>query len=115
MKSIFYVILLACIVTFSSFTNEKPESNNPSKTLIIKGSVTDSQNGESLVGVKISIEGTNLVTYTDFDGNFEFDNMNSTQNYSITTEYISYKESKLKDIKIDKNSKLIKIELEHVN
>ncbi len=115
MKSLFYVILLACLVTFSSFTSKKPENTNSTETLVIKGNVTDSQNGESLAGVKITIDGTNLVTYTDFDGNFEFKNMNNAENYSLTTAYISYKESKLKDIKIDNRSKLIKIELEHVN
>ncbi len=45
------------------------------KWLSLSGTVFDFQSGEALTGVEVSIEGTDIKVYTDFDGNFEIDNV----------------------------------------
>ncbi len=113
MKAIFYLMAIASLLTFSSFTNETPGKSNTSNTTSIKGKIIDKQNGESLAGVKVFIEGTNSVTYTDFDGNFEFNHLDSNKDYSISTSLISYKKSTYKKSEINKEKNLT-ITLEHV-
>ncbi len=118
MKAIFYGIILSCIIILSSFKDETPKKNNSSAATKLKGTIVDKQNGEALAGVKVSLEGTTFVTYTDFDGNFEFNKLQNHNNFSISTELISYKKIKLNESDLNKKksqTQNIKIELEHVN
>ena len=55
----------------------------------VSGKVTDIVTGEVLTGVKITIEGMDSKTYTDFDGNFTFKNLKPGQ-YQLKASYISY-------------------------
>lgn len=64
LKHILVVVLLASVLL--GFSEE-----NPSKaTIAITGTVVDKTSKEPLTGIKITIDGTTLSTYTDFDGNF---------------------------------------------
>jgi hypothetical protein len=58
--------------------------------VVLVGSISDAKSGESLVGVEVKIEGTDLKTYTDFDGNFTFNNVKPGE-YKVVANYISYK------------------------
>jgi hypothetical protein len=68
----------------------------------IKGKIVDAINGEPLAGVEIILLSTNNKTYSDFDGNFKFENIPSGEQ-QIRISYISYQE-KLEKIDVLKNT-----------
>jgi hypothetical protein len=46
-------------------------AGNPgSGVMFVTGTVTDKSSNETLAGVEVRVKGTNIVTYTNFDGNF---------------------------------------------
>ncbi len=70
----------------------------------ISGKVIDNKTGESLVGVAISVEGTDIKTYSDLDGNFEISSL-TPGNYNLILSLISYKNSLVENLKISANEK----------
>ncbi|MBC7864310.1 MAG: carboxypeptidase-like regulatory domain-containing protein [Bacteroidia bacterium] len=42
----------------------------PEKGFMLRGKVKDQNSSETLAGVKVSLKGTNISVYTDFEGNF---------------------------------------------
>lgn len=84
-------ILFAATVMADNEGAKNPEST-PVETISISGKVTDFISGEALTGVEVTIEGTDVKTYTDFDGNFKVDNLKAGK-YNIIASYISYKKS----------------------
>ena len=70
----------------------------------IKGVVTDADNGESVIGCNILLQGTTIGTVTDFDGNYEIKNI-SAGTYNLIFSFISY-EKYIEKIVIDKNTTL---------
>ncbi|HOY31288.1 MAG TPA: carboxypeptidase-like regulatory domain-containing protein [Bacteroidales bacterium] len=93
MKKTFITILVfAVAMLFSSAAyclhENKPVAHNIQKSSI-SGKVADKQTGESLAGVLVSIKDSGLNVYTDFDGNFSFDNI-EPGTYIIEVKYISY-------------------------
>ncbi len=60
-----------------------------SQTGSIKGTITDSKTGETLIGATVMIEGTTKGTITDFDGNYLIDNLQPGQ-YNVVCQYVSY-------------------------
>ena len=55
----------------------------------INGSVKDDITKETLPGVKVTLEGLNKITMTDFDGNFKFVNI-PDGTYKISAKYATY-------------------------
>ncbi|MBN2746251.1 MAG: carboxypeptidase-like regulatory domain-containing protein [Bacteroidales bacterium] len=101
-------ILLAFVFVFaiSTVIADNVEKNNPSETsssaaatATVSGNVVDFESGESLAGAEVTIEGTNIVTYTDLDGNFVFENLKAG-NYTMTIRYISYKNSLVENMSV---------------
>ena len=94
-------IALLSIVAFISLSGRANNSTNPVETSNstvtvaestgLKGQVKDAKTGELLTGVKLTLVGTGLSTYSDFDGNFEFKNLEAGK-YQLKADYISYKE-----------------------
>lgn len=60
----------------------------------ITGRVIDNTSGEALAGVTVTIEGTDMVAFTDFDGNFKFTDVN-LRSAKISASFISYEKSQL--------------------
>lgn len=89
--------------------NDKNKDTNiaseAATTVSVSGNVADLITGESLTGVEISIEGTDIKAYSDFDGNFTFNNLNPGE-YSIIASYISYKKSLIENLKVDGSQKV---------
>ncbi len=115
MKQIVIGILMV-FATFVVYAKEKETKIADTKntaTMVLSGSVADENSGESLVGVEVKIEGTDLKTYTDFDGNFSFKNLKSGE-YKVVSTYISYQKNSKKLI-ISPNTKNIKIKLQASN
>lgn len=98
MKNLFlalvFVFGIATVYADNGNTNTEEESTSTATaaTTTVNGTVSDFQSGESLVGAVVKIEGSDLVTYTDLDGNFAFPNL-KPGTYSIIITYISYKNS----------------------
>ena len=115
MKKTFIGILLV-LVGFSTIAKEKETKTidaESTATTILSGSVADNNSGESLVGVEVKIEGTDLKTYTDFDGNFAFKNVKPGE-YKLITNYISYQKNS-KSLQVSPSENKIKLKLQPSN
>ena len=84
-------LLLSLLLTSIGFTQG-----------IIKGKVTDAISGESIPGIKISVEGTDSKALSDLDGHFVFDDI-KIGTYSISFSYNNYNTKIVTDV-IVKNS-----------
>lgn len=118
MKNIILSIVFVAFLGFAYADNEGNTSNAPESApvemLLLSGSVIDFQSGEALTGVEVSIEGTDIKTYTDFDGNFEFDNV-KPGNYNIIASYISYDKSLVENFEANCQNKKVDIKLQESN
>lgn len=85
MKKIFFFFLLS-IITGPAFATA------PDAVMFIHGTVVDKQNKETLAGVEVRVKGTNIVAYTDFDGNFFIPEL-SRGTYELEFHYITYSSS----------------------
>jgi hypothetical protein len=70
----------------------------------IKGSISDSQTGESLFGVTVYVTNQQKGTFTDVDGNFVLANLSTGQS-KIEVRYIGY-QSKVLEFDIKKDTTL---------
>ncbi len=95
MKRMIFVIhlfLAASMVIAGNHKGDVRKKENGSdrmNTFILAGKVTDDSTGEALTGVKITIEGTGVTVYTDFDGNYAFPNLTPGE-YRLTASLVSY-------------------------
>ncbi|MCF8359841.1 MAG: carboxypeptidase-like regulatory domain-containing protein [Prolixibacteraceae bacterium] len=117
MKKIFLAIL-ATTMFLASYAEKNTESKSSEaeketavQTIDFTGSIIDQVSSEALVGVEVQIEGTDIKTYTDFDGNFKFENLKPGK-YNVVASYISYEKSKLENIEVSQANSDLKIELE---
>ena len=90
--------LLICIALVSSVfainrIEEVKGTESPALTTKLSGKVLDKITGESLAGVKITINNSEESVYTDFDGNFEISGVRPGTT-EIIASFISYKETK---------------------
>ncbi len=121
MKTLIF-LAAAMVLSANVFANNKKENNRkaepspvvPIATTMIQGTVVDQITGEALTGVKVLIEETNQIVYTDFDGNFAFNSL-TTGEYSIKVDYISYKTNRLRNVKAKQAVNSIKVGLLTVN
>lgn len=107
----FLSIMLAVAVTANEKEGKTATNSDNSSTVALSGTVFDSTSGELLVGVEVKIEGTDTKTYTDFDGNFTFDNVKPGE-YKLVANYISYKSS-VETLQLNGKENQVKIKLEN--
>jgi len=117
MKKLTTLVLSLLFVVAAFATETENEKNSPESTMIstkIYGKVLDKLTGETLAGVKISLNDSESYVYTDFDGNFELTNVKPGK-IEISASYISYKE-KVEALNIDLNSNnTIEVKIENVS
>lgn len=95
MKAIAALIIAISISTVVFAGNEKVDKSEKAEkqtvviSKIIAGKVVDSTSGEALVGVAVTLDGSQEVTYTDFEGNFQFANAKAI-NANLIVSLISY-------------------------
>lgn len=100
MKSFVAVLIAISISTVAFAGNEKVEKSDKAEkqtvaiSKIIAGKVVDSSSGEALVGVAVTLDGSQEVTYTDFEGNFKFSNT-SANNVNLIVSLISYEKASI--------------------
>lgn len=106
---------MSLILVLAVSANEKEAKTNSDTdsgaTVAMTGTITDSQSGELLAGVEVSLEGTDTKTYTDFDGNFRFQNITPGE-YKVVTNYISYNKA-TETLKVDGKDNRVQIKLEN--
>lgn len=112
MKKIIFAALIAfvAIPAFAVKTDSKVESKNESVSVSLSGNVIDQVSGEALVGVEVKLEGSDLKTYTDFDGHFVIDNVKAGD-CKLVASYTSYNKNE-KKLSINSNNNKVKIELQ---
>ena len=86
------------VLTYAA-NEESAGSESAVMTTSVSGKVLDKITGEALVGVKVSVEGSEKTVYTDFEGNFEIENVRPG-NIELTASYISYKK-KVETVSVD--------------
>jgi hypothetical protein len=65
-------------------------AGNPNnEVMFISGNVIDQQTHETLAGVEVRVKGTNIIAYTDFDGNFFLPDL-PRGSYELQFNYITY-------------------------
>lgn len=76
----------------SPFNNQAPASVvQTDKTHSVKGHVAD-ETGEPLIGATVAVEGTNLKTVTDIDGNFSINLSKAPATAMLRISYMGYKD-----------------------
>ncbi len=92
-KAMFSLVVTLLVLTAGAEGKKgKTPANAENETVVeLSGSIVDFRSGELLTGVEVRIEGTNLKTYTDFDGKFSFHV--KPGEYKIVTHYISYEKN----------------------
>jgi len=118
MRKLLLNLLFVAIVSVGVAENNKNKSDIPSKTdasiVDLSGTITDDKTGESLAGVEVSLKGTDLKAYTDFDGKFSFKNVKKGQ-YDIISNYISYEKQMIQNVQIDQTKNKFEIKLKSSN
>ena len=110
------IVILMVLAVLSIQAKEKGNKLKDTETTAntaLKGTVADEKSGEVLVGVEIWLEGTDLKTYTDFDGNFSFNKVKPGE-YKLVANYISY-EKETQTLNVSPNINELKIKLHSSN
>lgn len=103
-----FILIASIFITSTMLLMSNEKSPEPLNTTIA-GQVVDKYTGEALAGVKIILNETDIVVYTDLDGKFEIGNIKQGNN-TIETNFISYNSSVI-DIDCDNDTSNIEIEL----
>jgi S-adenosylmethionine hydrolase len=112
MKKVILAVLVAFIATsaFAKKTESKTETKAEIAVVSLSGNVIDEVSGEALVGVEVKVDGSDIKTYTDFDGHFVINNLKAGD-CKLVASYTSYSKNE-KTFKVDSKSNQVKIELQ---
>ncbi|MFH2095774.1 MAG: carboxypeptidase-like regulatory domain-containing protein [Bacteroidota bacterium] len=111
MKNLVVILTVIAAIMFSiSVYADNNDNVAKTNTTQMSGKVVDKETGEPLAGVMVKIVELEQVVYTDFDGNFTFTDV-KPGNYNVSTQYISYRSSFLKDVALKNANNTLKIEL----
>lgn len=99
--------LLLIALLFLGLNNVQAEKKGPASEAInmntcISGVILDKATGEALVGVEVELEGSDMKTFTDFDGKFAFDNVNPGK-YKVSTSYVSYEKNQTPSVDVSQD------------
>lgn len=84
MKKFLALVLFTVLIT-QSVAAADPGAG----VMFVTGTVTDQSSNETLAGVEVRVKGTNIVTYTNFDGNFFLPEL-PKGTYTLEFNYITY-------------------------
>ncbi len=112
----FLIATIALMLTISTSASEKEKNTTVSESdassmMVVSGTITDSTTGEPLAGVEVQLEGADVKSYTDFDGNFTFKGLTPGE-YKLVTSYISYDQA-TEPLKLYEKQTEVKIKLEN--
>ena len=95
--------MILCLLTITSFSQVK--------TLKLAGKVTDASTNTPLVGASVIVEGTNIGTRTDVEGNF-FLSLEADKKYTITVSNVGYQPKQLSDVQAGIDNNIMNVSLE---
>ena len=105
------ILVLSALIFLFNVTAIANGEGDETKAILLSGKVIDQATNESLAGVKIILIGTDKVTYSDLEGNFEFKDI-ETGTYSIHCSYISYEVKVIEEVTVcAENAKNIEVHL----
>lgn len=112
MKNVIFALLVAFVSTtaFAEKVETKTEVKAEAAVLSVSGNVIDEVSGEALVGVEVKVEGSDVKSYTDFDGHFILENLKAGQ-CKLVASYTSYSKTE-KTFQINTKTNKVKIELQ---
>lgn len=112
MKKVIFALLVAFATTsaFAEKAETKTDSKSEAVVISLSGNIIDEVSGEALVGVEVKVDGTDVKTYTDFDGHFILDNLKSGD-CKLIASYTSYNKSE-KTFTVNSKNNQVKIELQ---
>lgn len=90
------VIVIFALVSILLFTVSNIYAGSVGR---IKGTITDTKNGEPLLGVSIQIEGTTMGAKTNFDGNYIILSV-PPGNYNLKVTLMGYEEIRVEEIPV---------------
>lgn len=108
MKKVLSLSFLLVALFIGVQASDPPKKKSTNVSTSIAGQVIDESTGEALAGATVTIEGMDLNVYTDFDGQFQFDEL-SPGEYTIKLNLISYDDNTSKitaDLKKDNTLKI---------
>jgi hypothetical protein len=118
MKKIVLSVLLVGSTVLAMAANKESKSENTPTTSAqvtqLYGEVIDKNTNESLVGVKVTLDGTDKVAYTDFDGKYSFNDLKQGT-YKLTASYISYENSTVENIVLTPKANEVDFSLKNSN
>ncbi len=112
--SFVFVALIGIAYADNEGTTSTASESVPVEMVSLSGTVIDFASGEALTGVEVTVEGTDIKVYTDFDGNFAIDNV-IPGNYNIIASYISYEKSLIENFEANTHNKEVDIKLQESN
>ena len=107
MKVLSVILILMVGMTNLAVAGNNDKDDKPAEAAVeanssIAGTIVDNETGETLTGVEVKLKGTDMKTYTDFDGKFVFDHVNPGQ-YAVEANIISYRNVETPSISVDAN------------
>jgi hypothetical protein len=93
---------MIAMISIGIFAKEPAADAEKPNLISVEGLVSDVVTGESLTGVKLKVEGSDIIEYSDFDGKFRIANLKPGK-YTVLVEYISYDSKRIEKLKLDKN------------
>lgn len=109
------ILILVSVFSFSVQANEKEGERTSKKSEVktqvsqLSGIVLDEQ-GDTIPGAEILINGESTGVYTDFDGNFMIPDLKTGQ-YNIEASFPSYSSDKQTEITLSKTLESVVITL----
>lgn len=95
MKKILTLIIAFCIGLSFSYAGNDESPEGLLTTTEMTGKVVDKLSGETLAGVMVELDGTGKSVFSDFDGNFTFENLIPGE-YKLILSLISYEKNETK-------------------
>ena len=107
MKKSIILIVAALMLSVAGTGKENKTEKGTVKnaSLSFTGTVTDEKTGELLTGVEIKIEGTDIKTYTDFDGKFSIQNVKPGPHHLVAS-YVSYNKTRTTELNLNEKDHL---------
>jgi hypothetical protein len=115
MKNLLLITLFTvfAFIATAAEKGNKSESKSEAISASLTGVIVDEITNEPLVGVKVALEGTNKVAYTDFDGNYTFDKLSAGE-YKISASYVSYNKVTGKTVKVNGKKNELNLDLKTI-
>lgn len=96
---------LALFLSIFAVASEDEKLSVLSSAETIEGVITDVNTGETLAGVKVTVEGTDFETLTNLDGKFSLKGLKKGS-YNLQLTYISYEDQKVENVTFNTNKPL---------